>query len=918
MAQTRPTGEQLRFRSENTGDHILDTYMEASEKGGRALFDLLDDIFESDGTFAADNFQFRFNETTNELEVRIGVFAGQDTGYKNITPFFAQRGTFSTNDDYNNLDVVVTSTKDVFVVHGLDKDSTLSFADEASFIASSNTQRIVDVSEARDWASKTDGQVNSTDYSAKAYAIGGTGVDDTIGSAKDWAIKTDATVDGTNFSAKYWATDTNVTTVSSNIGDITTVSDDISNVNIAAADIANINTTATNITDVNSVAAELGAGKDVTIVAANLESTDIIGIVALDIANVNTTAGSIGSVNTAASDIANINTVATSISDVNTVAPFVGAGNDITVVAAEINNNNLQTVADDIQNVIDVANDLNETVSEIEVVAGSIDNVDTVGDNIIDVNTLAGISTEVTTVSGINTDVATVSGINADVTTVAGISANVTTTANNDTNITTVAQNISDVGTVATDIANINTVAGEIGVGQDVTIVATDLAGTDTVGTVAGSITSVNTTASDITNVNTVATAITNVNTTATNIADVNTTAGNIANVNTVAGINANVTTVAGINSEVTTVANIDTDVSTVAGINANVTTVANNNANVTTVANNDADITTVANNDGNVTTVATNISDVTANADNIADINTVAANVTDITNFADVYFGPAGSDPSLRNDGTPLQTGDWYFNTTINKLAVYDGSSWLKFNDMAEQSSSSVNIDGGSIDGTSVGSGTPSTGDFTDFTASGTAEFTSTGAVVIPSGTQAQRPTPEAAMLRFNSDTSSFEGYDGSDWGEIGGAIGSGDLPAGSVLQVVYARPVFSETLFSGSAYQDTGLEASIIPISTSSKILVQWVIHARAGGANSNDGGTFRILRNGVSVTDSVPDFVTFTNTTSLNTVDAVDMFLDSPATTSTITYKVQVTNRSGASIRLHINGRADPSMVLMEIAG
>lgn len=49
MAQTRPTGDQLRFNSSSNGEQILDTYLEAAEKGGRTLGDLLDDLFSSSG-----------------------------------------------------------------------------------------------------------------------------------------------------------------------------------------------------------------------------------------------------------------------------------------------------------------------------------------------------------------------------------------------------------------------------------------------------------------------------------------------------------------------------------------------------------------------------------------------------------------------------------------------------------------------------------------------------------------------------------------------------------------------------------------------------------------------------------------------------------------------------------------------------
>lgn len=46
-----------------------------------------------------------------------------------------------------------------------------------------------------------------------------------------------------------------------------------------------------------------------------------------------------------------------------------------------------------------------------------------------------------------------------------------------------------------------------------------------------------------------------------------------------------------------------------------------------------------------------------------------------------------------------------------------------------------------------------------------------STAALKVPVGTEAQRPTPAAGMLRFNDDDDVFEGYDGTAWGAIGGA---------------------------------------------------------------------------------------------------------------------------------------------------
>jgi len=67
------------------------------------------------------------------------------------------------------------------------------------------------IEESKAWATKVDGIVDastgSDDFSSKAYAIGGTGVDNVAGSAKDWATETGSTPSSTatDASAKEWA-----------------------------------------------------------------------------------------------------------------------------------------------------------------------------------------------------------------------------------------------------------------------------------------------------------------------------------------------------------------------------------------------------------------------------------------------------------------------------------------------------------------------------------------------------------------------------------------------------------------------------------------------------------------------------------------------------------------------------------------
>lgn len=74
---------------------------------------------------------------------------------------------------------------------------------------------------------------------------------------------------------------------------------------------------------------------------------------------------------------------------------------------------------------------------------------------------------------------------------------------------------------------------------------------------------------------------------------------------------------------------------------------------------------------------VLTAIQDIHAVAGIAADIPVVADNVADITNFSHVYLGAREAAPTTRSDGTPLQPGDLYFNTTTNAIRVYSGTAW-------------------------------------------------------------------------------------------------------------------------------------------------------------------------------------------------------------------------------------------------
>ncbi len=61
---------------------------------------------------------------------------------------------------------------------------------------------------------------------------------------------------------------------------------------------------------------------------------------------------------------------------------------------------------------------------------------------------------------------------------------------------------------------------------------------------------------------------------------------------------------------------------------------------------------------------------------------------------------------------------------------------------------------------------------------------FSSTGALTISKGTTLQRPgTAVAGMLRFNTTTSEFEGYNGTAWASVGGSAISNDTTTATDL---------------------------------------------------------------------------------------------------------------------------------------
>lgn len=157
----------------------------------------------------------------------------------------------------------------------------------------------------------------------------------------------------------------------------------------------------------------------------------------------------------------------------------------------------------------------------------------------------------------------------------------------------------------------------------------------------------------------------------------------------------------------------------------------------------------------------------------------------------------------------------------------------------------------------------------------------------------------------------------------------GSGNLSTpnqfsatGHILQVVQGR---TKTLFttSSTSFVDIGLEATITPSSTSSKILVISNVAGIFVNATSNSFPALTLLRNGTNVTgDAAAPYLAYPhlylNSALARAGSTAINYLDSPASTSALTYKIQTVIFGGVTVNFQRDGQVYSTMILMEVAG
>jgi hypothetical protein len=143
-------------------------------------------------------------------------------------------------------------------------------------------------------------------------------------------------------------------------------------------------------------------------------------------------------------------------------------------------------------------------------------------------------------------------------------------------------------------------------------------------------------------------------------------------------------------------------------------------------------------------------------------------------------------------------------------------------------------------------------------------------------------------------------------------------NLPTGSVVQVVNATYA-TQTTSTSNTLADTGLQAIITPSSSSNKILVMYTVPVAKNSGDNSNGISFGMTRNGTSFGNAEwLAYGAWTGSSVNNRAGYSNMLLDTPSSTSALTYKLRFCETYGSVGVTICHDGSYATMTLMEIKG
>jgi len=150
----------------------------------------------------------------------------------------------------------------------------------------------------------------------------------------------------------------------------------------------------------------------------------------------------------------------------------------------------------------------------------------------------------------------------------------------------------------------------------------------------------------------------------------------------------------------------------------------------------------------------------------------------------------------------------------------------------------------------------------------------------------------------------------------KLGDSVSDALVSSGKILQVVQGNSA-ANTINSTSTQVDTGLSATITPKFTSSKILV--IVQQGGCYKSAANAGNWLLLylwRNATSIGQTFGAYTATNLQLSIGTIGF--SFLDSPGTTSPLTYKTRFANDvNAAAVQVNFGG-GNSMITLLEVAG